>query len=79
MTTMKIYMATAAVYETVVNPRIQVHRLVNNTRSSGTGMLFAMVARQYLALTDFCDDLMMKTFLGYLVVLSLHLPTTRVL
>jgi hypothetical protein len=42
-------------------------------------MLFAMVARQYLALTDFCDDLKLKTFLGYLVFLSLHHPMTRVL
>jgi hypothetical protein len=76
---MRIYMATTAVYETVVNQRIQTHRLVNNTRSSGISMLFAMVARQYLALTDFCDDLKLKTFLGYLVFLSLHHPMTRVL
>ena len=63
-------MATVAVCETVVNQRLQIHRLVNSIRSSGTSMSSAMVARQCLALTDFYDDLRLKTFLGYLTFLS---------
>jgi hypothetical protein len=75
----KFCMETVATCEIVLSQRLQIHRLVKHIKNSGTSMLSATVARLHLALTDYYDERILKTFLGFLNILRLHVLMMKLL